>query len=215
MARGSRGDGPLDPDIPAAVDDAFAFLFRNSTVNAVIAWLAVAVLGGVVLDSALDVDLRWLVFTGAVGVIVAVPPVVFRSWRTMLPWELLCVGLLPILVRGLFGGTVGTFAVYVSLAAVALVVVGELHTFTSLAVTHWFAAVLVVLVTLASGAVWAVFRWTADQHFGTAYLTTNHALMTEFVWVTLAGLAAGVLFALALRRRTRWLRRATSRVTEQ
>jgi len=68
------------------------------------------------------------------------------------------------------------------------------------------------MATLASGAVWAVVRWTADQYLGTAYLSTNEALMTEFLWVTLAGFAAGVLFDAYFRRRDRWLRSALERV---
>lgn len=48
----------------------------------------------------------------------------------MLPWELLVLALLPILVRALFGGTVGTFATYLSLAALALLVIVQLHMFT-------------------------------------------------------------------------------------
>jgi hypothetical protein len=189
-------------------EDVFDRLFRDSFTNAVIGWLLVAVLAGVFVDSAVDVDQQWMLFVAAVGAIVLVPPAVARSWRVMLPWELLVLALLPILVRGLFGGTVGTFAVYFSMASVALVVVVELHLFTSMEVTHWFAVVLVVMTTLASGAAWAVFQWNSDQYFGTDYLSTNEALMMEFLWMTLAGFAAGVVFDAYFRRRDRWLRRA-------
>lgn len=198
-----------------SAEDVFDRLFRDSVVNAVIGWLLLAVLAVVFLDSVVDDDLQWILFTAAAGAVVAVPPVARRSWRAMLPWELLVLSLLPILVRGLFGGTVGTFAVYFSLAAVALVVVVELHEFTSMEVTHWFAVVLVVMATLASGAAWAVFQWNADQYLGTDYLTTNDALMTEFLWMTLAGFAAGLVFDAYFRRRDRWLRRAFDRVTHR
>jgi hypothetical protein len=193
-------------------EDVLERLFRDSLTNALIAWLLVAVLAGVFVDTVVDFDRQWMVFVGAVGVIVLVPPAAFREWRVMLPWELLVLALLPILVRGLFGGTVGTFAVYFALAAVALIVVVELHLFTSMHVTHWFAVVLVVLTTLASGAAWAIIQWNLDQFVGTSYLTTNEALMTEFVWVTLAGFAAGVVFDAYFRRRDRWLRSALSQV---
>ncbi|WP_232703229.1 hypothetical protein [Halobacterium wangiae] len=193
-------------------EDIFARLFRDSLANALIAWVFVAVLALVLVESVLDFDRQWMVFVGAAAVVVLVPPAALKSWRAMLPWELLALALLPILVRGLFGGTVGTFAVYFALAAVALVVVVELHLFTSLEVTHWFAIVLVVMATLASGAVWAVVRWNADHYLGTSYLSTNEALMVEFVWVTLAGFAAGLLFDAYFRRRDRWLRRAFGRV---
>lgn len=196
-------------------EDVFDRLFRDSFANAVIGWLLVAVLAGVFVDSAVDFDQQWMLFVAAVGAVVLVPPVALRSWRVMLPWELLVLALLPVLVRGLFGGTVGTFAVYFSLAAVALVVVVELHLFTSMEVTHWFAVVLVVMTTLASGAAWAVFRWNSDQYFGTDYLSTNEALMTEFLWMTLAGFAAGVVFDAYFRRRDQWLRRAFDRVVRR
>ena len=195
-----------------SAEDVFDRLFRDSVVNAVIGWLLVAVLAGVFVDSVVDFDQQWMLFVAAVGAVVLVPPVARRSWRVMLPWELLVLALLPILVRGLFGGTVGTFAVYFALAALALVVVVELHLFTSMEVTHWFAIVLVVMTTLASGAAWAVFQWNSDKYLGTNYLTTNEALMTEFLWMTLAGFAAGLVFDAYFRRRDLWLRRAFDRV---
>ncbi|MGB9964522.1 hypothetical protein [Halobacterium sp. CBA1126] len=209
MSDGSSADDGLAAEY---AEDVLERLFRDSWTNAVIAWLLVAVLALVFADSVVDSDPQWMVFVAAVGAIVLVPPAAFREWRVMLPWELLVLALLPILVRGLFGGTVGTFAVYFALAALALIVVVELHLFTALEVTHWFAVVLVVMTTLASGAAWAIVRWNFDQYFGTSFLSDNHALMMEFVWVTLAGFAAGVLFDAYFRRRDRWLRRALARV---
>ncbi|AHG04971.1 hypothetical protein HALDL1_16235 [Halobacterium sp. DL1] len=215
---GPERDDPTNTDSAedrfavASSGDVLERLFRDSLANAVIAWVFVGVLALALVESALDFDGQWLLFVAGVAAVVLVPPVAFRSWRAMLPWELLVLALLPILARGLFGGTGGTFAVYLSLAAVALVVVVELHLFTAMEVTHWFAVALVVMATLASGAVWAVVRWTADQYLGTAYLSTNEALMTEFLWVTLAGFAAGVLFDAYFRRRDRWLRSALERV---
>jgi len=207
-------DGAPSDQTPGVeyAEDVLERLFRDNWTNAVLAWLLVAVLAGVFVESLLDPDLQWIVFVAAVAVIVLVPPAAYREWRVMLPWELLVLALLPILVGGLFGGTVGTFAVYFALASVALIVIVELHLFTAMEVTHWFAVVLVVMTTLASAAAWAVVRWNLDQYLGTEYLSTNEALMTEFVYVTLAGIAAGVLFDAYFRRRDRWLRRALARV---
>ncbi len=209
MSDGASSDDAFGVE---SAEDVLERLFRDSWTNAVLAWLLVAVLALVFVDSVVGDDRQWMVFVAAVGAIVLVPPAAFREWRVMLPWELLVLALLPILVRGLFGGTVGTFATYFALAALALIVVVELHLFTALKVTHWFAVVLVVMTTLASGAAWAIVRWNFDQYLGTSYLTDNHALMMEFVWVTLAGFAAGILFDAYFRRRDRWLRRALSRV---
>ena len=196
-------------------EDVLARLFRSGRTNATIAWFLVALLGIVVVESIVDVDRLWIVFTMATAVIVLVPPVAHREWRMMLPWELLSLALLPIWVRALFGGELGTFGYYLSVAGLALLVSVELHMFTSVQLTHWFAVLLVVLTTLASVAAWSVVRWTLDQQFGTRFLrepgttqeAANAALMGEFLWVTLAGLAAGVLFDAYFRGRGRQLRR--------
>jgi len=196
-------------------EDVLARLFRSGRTNATIAWFLVALLGIVVVESIVDVDRLWIVFTMATAVIVLVPPVAHREWRMMLPWELLSLALLPIWVRALFGGELGTFGYYLSVAGLALLVTVELHMFTSVQLTHWFAVLLVVLTTLASVAAWSVVRWLLDQQFGTQLLiepgmtqeAANAALMGEFIWVTLAGLAAGVLFDAYFRGRGRQLRR--------
>lgn len=192
--------------------DVLERLFRSGLTNAIVSWLLVGVLVSAFVESLLDVDRQWMVFVAASGVIVLIPPVVYREWRVMLPWELLVVALLPVLVRGLFGGQVGTFASYVAIAGLALIITVELHMFTSLQVTHWFAVAIVVLTTMASVAAWAVVRWNLDRYLGTSYLTTNEVLMVEFFWVTLAGFAAGVLFDGYFRRRDRQVKRIIRRV---
>jgi len=156
-------------------------------------------------------------------VIVLIPPVAYREWRMMLPWELLTLALLPIWVRALFGGELGTFGYYLSVAGLALIVTVELHMFTSVRFTHWFAVLLVVLTTLASVAAWSVVRWTLDQQLGTQFLigpettqeAANAALMGEFLWITQAGLFAGVLFDAYFRGRGRQLRRRLGAVVRR
>lgn len=204
-------------DRPSAgtTDDYVDRLFRNGRTNALLAWLVTAVLVLSLLESALDADIQWTAFVAAAAIIALVPPIAYRAWEAMLPWELLVLATFPILVRGLFGGTVGTFASYIAVAGLALLVVVELHMFTSLSVTHWFAVALVVLTTLASVAAWTIVRWNLDRSFGTNYLTTNEALMTEWLWVSLAGVVAGVLFDGYFRRRDRQLRRAIGRVVRR
>jgi len=200
---------------PAVADEYIERLFRDSRTNALLGWAVVGVLLVAFAESALDADLQWMVFIGVVSVIVLVPAIAYRSWEVMLPWELIGLATFPILVRGVIGGTVGTFATYLALAGLAMVVVVELHMFTELNVTHWFAVVLVVLTTLASVAAWTVVRWNLDRTMGTNYLTTNEVLMTEWLWVTLAGVVAGVLFDAYFRRRDRQLRRAIRQVVRR
>jgi hypothetical protein len=197
------------------VTDTLEALFRDSRLNAAFAWVLVGLLVTVFVESVLDIDYGWILFVGVVGVIVLIPPAAYRDWRVMLPWELLVLALFPILVRALFGGTVGTFATYLSLAAVALLVIVELHTFTSLSVTHWFAVGIVALTTLSAEAAWTIFRWNADNLLGTSFLLDNETLMIEWVYVTFAGLVAGVLFDGYFRRRDRWLWRALRKVVRE
>lgn len=198
-------------------------LFRSGRVNAIISWVLISILVGVLIESALDLDYLWIAFVAITGMIAVIPPIASRDWRLMLPWELLVLALLPILVRGLFGGRLGTFASSLAIAGLALIITVELHMFTTLQVTHWFAVVFVVLTTLASNAAWAIVRWSADVWLGTTFLrkpelsqeAANAALMTEFIWVTLAGFAAGVLFDAYFRRRDRQLRRGIRRVVSR
>lgn len=204
-------DGARDPEPRLAgqdLEDVFQRLFRDGRVNAITTWVLVAVLALVFVESLLDVDIPWVVFVAVAGAIILLPPLAYRDWRVMLPWELLLLALFPILVRGLVGGTLGTFATYLSIAAFALLVTVELHLFTELEVTHWFAVVFVVLATLATVAVWTIFRWHADRVLATTYLADNYTLMVEWFSVTLAGFAAGVLFDGYFRRRDRQLWRA-------
>jgi hypothetical protein len=210
---------PADPEIDVpdgdAIEDRLARLFRSGRTNAVVAWAMVAVLAGVFVESLLGVDLLPMALIAAIAAVVVAPAVAARDPQVMLPWEVLGLALLPVLVRALFGGELGTFATYLAIAAFALIVTVELHMFTSLQVTHWFAVLFVVLTTLASAAAWTVLRWNADRLLDTAYLTTNEALMIEWIYVTLAGLAAGVLFDAYFRRRGARLRRAIRRVVRR
>jgi len=218
-----RDSGGTDALSTMDAEDVLARLFKSGRTNAVIAWLLVGMLGLVVVESVLDVDRLWILFTTVTAAIVLIPPMAYREWRMMLPWELLSVALLPIWVRALFGGELGTFGYYLSVAGLALIVTVELHMFTSVRLTHWFAVLLVVLTTLASVAAWSVVRWNLDQQFGTQFLiepgttqdAANAALMGEFIWVTLAGLAAGVLFDAYFRGRGRQLRRRLGAVVRR
>ncbi|MEZ3164770.1 hypothetical protein ABNG03_11875 [Halorubrum sp. RMP-47] len=212
------GDGESSEDLAGtlgAVEDRLTRLVRDGRLNAVAAWAMIAVLAGVLVESALDYDVLSAVIISGLGAVVLAPTAAARDWRAMLPAELVGLALLPVLVRALFGGEPGTFATYVAIAALALVIAVDLHMFTTLRLTHWFAVGFVVMATLATAAVWTVLRWNLDQRVGTAYLTTNDALMIEWMYVTLAGLVAGLLFDGYFRGRGRRLRRVIRRVVRR
>ena len=194
MARGERQS-----------DSAVERLFEDGRTNALASWLVVGILALVLAESLLDLDWLWMSFVATAGTIILVPPIVYREWRVMLPWELLTLVVIPMLGSGLLSGGPATFTYYLSVAGLALLVTAELDMFTALEVTHWFAVLLVTLTTMASAAAWTVVRWNADRMLGTSLLSTNDALMYEFVWVTTAGFAAGLLFDLYFTRRDRQL----------
>jgi hypothetical protein len=191
-------------------------LLRDERLNAALAWVVVAGIGLTAVGSVLAGDLLWGVFATAVAVIVLLPPLVFADPEVMLPWEVLALAALPVL-----GRTVATLQVtnrvgtYLSVAALALVVVVELHAFTSVSMSPSFAVAFVAIATMAVAGVWAVLRWTVDVWLGTSFLldpaldgyAIERGLMLEFVASTVAGLLAGVVFEFYIRRRARVRRR--------
>jgi hypothetical protein len=128
----------------------------------------------------------------------------------MLPWEVSALCALPILGRALSTVTLtGQLATYLSVAGIALVVAVELHLFTPVRMTDTFAVGFVVVATLAMAGLWAVVRWVADLTLGTTLLldpalsehVIERQLMWEFVASTAAGVIAGLVFTLYVRRR--------------
>lgn len=184
-------------------------LLASQRRNALVGWVLLVSLGFVAGESFVDGDPQWGVFVLAVLALCAVPPVAFRDPEVMLPWEVVALAALPT-----FGRAIATFepitefTVYVSVAALALVVAVELDLFTRVRMTVAFAIGFVALATLATAGVWAVFRWTLDLTLGTSTLlapgvsndTIHDELMVEFVYSALAGLFAGVVFEVYFRR---------------
>lgn len=184
-----------------------ADLLDDQRTNAIIAWLVVGLLLAAVVGSVVDGTLLWGVFVAALAGIVLLPPLSYRNIDAMLPWEIMLLAALPVVGR-LFATVpvTGNLATYLSVAAVALIVAVELQLFTSVKMTGRFAVVFVGVATMATAGVWAVVRWSVDQLLGTAFIldptrsehAIEEALMWEFVASTLAGVGAGVLFALYL-----------------
>lgn len=115
---------------------------------------------------------------------------------------------IPVVDAAILDGFLSPNAVYLAVAAVALVVAADVLTFTPARMNRPFAVAFVVIATLAVGATWNVALWVADATFGTAYLlgdrtqdAANRAMMVDFLYATGAGLLAGVLFIGYLRRR--------------
>ena len=210
--RGTRADSapsataPRNDDSLTALDD----VLRTGSSNARVSWVVLAVLGLVVVERLVENDPLWAGFTAAVLVVALVPAAAYRNPRVMVPWRLLVLASLPVIGRAFLPGPLTSdFATYLSVAAIALLLAAELHVFTPVEMTPTFAVVLVVVTTTAAAGLWAIVRWGVDLWFGTAFLLTpgltdaqiEDALMWSFVYSTLAGLFAGVLFEFGFRRR--------------
>ena len=179
-------------------------LLRDRRLNALLAWLVVGLFLTLGVGSVLDGQALWTVFAATLVFLAVLPPLAFRSVEAMLPWEMLLLAALP--VAGRLFATIpatGTLSTYLSVAAVALIVAVELHLFTPVKMTPRFAVVFVSVTTLATAGVWAVVRWVSDLLLGTAFLldpalskhAIEEALMWEFVASAIAGVGAGLFFA--------------------
>lgn len=169
--------------------------------NAVLAWLLIALLAGASVGVGIVVGPLWSVFALTLLILAILPAVAFRSPTIMLPWEILFAASLPVVALAV--GTpdpTGGFLTYLAVAAIALVVAVEIETFTPIGLSPGFATGLVVVATLAAAGLWGVVRWGSDVYLGTGYITTNDALMTEWLFSALAGLAAGIGFSIYLPR---------------
>ncbi|MGB9987693.1 hypothetical protein [Salarchaeum japonicum] len=146
-------------------------LLEDRRLNAVLAWILVAFVALVAVESALDADWVWVGVTLVVAVLAVVPPVAYSNPRVMLPWEVLALAFLPELARALLSTPfIVDLATYFSVAALALVVAVELDVFTTVRMTEWFAVLFVVLSTLATAGVLAVGQWLSDVFFRTDFL---------------------------------------------
>lgn len=179
-------------------------LLGDERVNAVVAWLLVAVVVVVGIEELIVGDFLWAVFAIVVAALAIVPPIAHGSRGVMLPWEVLLMAALPVIGLALGASRLtGHFAAYLAVAAVALVITVELQVFTSVRMTPGFAIVLVVVGTMAAAGLWALTQWAFDIFLGTDLITDNDSLMWEFVYSAVAGLGAGIVFEVYFRRSMR------------
>ncbi len=186
---------------------------RDTRINSIISWFLVSLIGLVFIESLLDLDTLWIIFSGLVFILTVLPAVSYRNYEIMPPFEVILLASIPVIVRS-FNLSVlsGEITTYVSIAAAALLIAVELHIFTKAKFSHTFAVIFTVISTLAIAGVWSIIRFILDARLGTGFLSTNEALMTEYFSVLIAGLFAGVLFDSYFRRRDRFFRRKFRKV---
>lgn len=176
---------------------------RNEKLNAGLAWLLSSLVALIAAGSLFAGNPLWAGFATSIIILTVLPAVFFRSLWVMVPWEVLLLAVLPIFGYAFGQGDISDFAMYLSVAAVALLIAVELQLLTSVEMNYGFAILFVIITTMATAGVWAIVRWIADLYLETGFLQSHNALMWEFVASTIAGLAAGIIFEFYFRRRDR------------
>jgi hypothetical protein len=204
-------------------DDRLAAVVETERANATLSWTLVGFVGLVVVGSTVGGDVLWGGFALVVLLLAVVPALAHRRATVMLPWEVLALATLPLVGRVFTTVPLtGRFVTYLAVAALALVIAVELHSFTAVEMTPGFAVGFVVVATVATAGVWAVVRWLLDVSLGTTFVLDPAVtaeeiethLMWEFVYSTLAGVVAGVVFEGYFRRRDRTRRWETEAAAE-
>lgn len=182
--------------------------FRDSSLNMYLSWLITFSIAAVFVESILGFDILWILFSGLMLAVILLPVVAYRDPRVMLPWELTLIGSIPVIVRTMDISLLSNeIATYFAMAALALMIAVELHIFTKVKFNHSFAVGFTVVGTLALAGIWSVLRYSMDVYMGTSFLTTNEALMGEFINSTAAGLLAGIIFDTYFTRRDKKFRK--------
>ncbi|MDY6765224.1 MAG: hypothetical protein SV377_06010 [Halobacteria archaeon] len=172
-------------------------LFEDHRLNARLSWSLIVFLVVIsVVEFLIGEWIRGLV-VGLVTLLAVLPGPFYRTHEVTLPWEIIAV--VAIVLTWLSLTPDAVVPIYLTIAAVALIIAVELHIFTKVRMTHRFAVAFVVIATSATAGIWAVFRWLSDVYLGTSFIPTHNALMWEFVYATLAGIGAGVFFDLYVR----------------
>lgn len=176
-------------------------LLGDGRSNAVRTWIVVVAVAIVGSGALLTGRTLWTVFAATLVVLAVLPPISFRSWLVMLPWEVVVLAALPLFGLALGADRMtGHFTSYLSVAAVALVIAVELQAFTSVRMTSTFAVVFVAVTTMATAGLWALLRWGLSGILGVPFPVEHDVIMWEFVYSAVAGLGAGAIFELYVRR---------------
>lgn len=151
-------------------------LAQNETTNAILVWGLLGVLLIIASLSVLTNNPQWGVFGVIVIALVALPAILTKDWKVMIPWPLGLFVTIPVGVRAL--GFSPELAGYVAISGLALVVVVEINAFTDVEMSRRIAVLFAALTTLAFQSWWIVGQYYSDRWFGTDFLQSQ----TELQW---------------------------------
>jgi hypothetical protein len=177
-------------------------LLKNTPINAFIGWTMILLLTLLGIGNFIYGRFMWTILIAFVIGIIITPAIRMRKLSVMPSWYFIFLVILPIVgssTAWYFFSTSIPF--YVSIATIALLMAAEINWFTSVKMTYRFAILLVIATTLAISGLWHLIEWLLDIYFGTSYLpgglspdAINDTVMHQFIYATIAGVAAGTLF---------------------
>lgn len=167
-------------------------LVHDDQANALVGWALTGVVLVAAVESYLSGAVLWSWVALAVAVVIAIPAFVTRDPTTIVPWPLSFAAATAVTAEYL--GYAGEVAVYVTIAAFALIVVVELDVFTEVDMSRRFAVVFAVLATMAAQALWTIAQFYSDRWLGTEFLQTQTELQWDLVAVTVVALVMGLFF---------------------
>ena len=187
--------------------DKLSKLLRNTALNAFAGWSMVLLLLLLCIGNFIYGRFMWTILIAFVICIIIAPAIIMRKPSVMPSWYFILIAIIPIV-----GNTTAYYffstsiPFYLSVATIALLLVAEINWFTTVKMNYKFAIVLVIITTLAIAGLWHMLQWFLDMNFGTSYLldgrsddAINDAMMYEFIYATISGIVAGLLFGWYLR----------------
>ena len=182
--------------------DKLSKLLKNTALNAFVGWTMVLFLALLGMGNFIYGRFIWTILIAFVISIIIIPAIRMHKLSVMPSWYFVFLTILPIVgssTAWYFFSTSIPF--YFSVATIALLVAAEINWFTSVKMTDKFAILLVVVTTLAISGLWHLIEWLLDIYLGTSYLLSglspdaiNDAVMYQFIYAMVSGVAAGTLF---------------------
>jgi hypothetical protein len=169
-----------------------ATVIHGEVANAVLGWVLTTVIAIASIERFVSGNPAWGVFWLLTVGILALPAVLHRDWKVIVPWPLPFSAVVAIVLKST--GLSDDVAGYVAITTVALVTVIELDRFTEVDMSRRVTVGFAVLTTMAIQAVWTVVQFVSDWWLGTTHLQSQTELQWDIVYVTLVALIMGALF---------------------
>jgi len=175
--------------------------------EAATSWSLTLILLAVMIHVSLDLQAIWIFF-GVLAITLYVTPMLrFRTPFKVPPWEIVLLMLVPAAIHvsqgdqplGSYTGLwrdVYAIAVSLGLATLGFLMVAELEMYTSLDMNRPFAALFVVMFTMAVAGVSMVVVYIADKLYNQESLSTNGVVMGFFIYTFMVGIIMAVAYDL-------------------